>query len=252
MHETVVSPSPIGASRSLEWLEDDSQSKGANVTARWGVNMVAFAGSANTDSGGTGMAVTNGDGIYAVRPGGGGIRAQWQGSTFFNKPNIYPEFKRPVTPFNWLIGRWYLESLMMWDVTPPAGTDSGIAFANPQHIRMVTRGDHGIQVGNIGGVLSLFTRGPGGFEQVALGNAGPLNDWNKVRMTIRQPQPTRDLTLEIAVNDVTVLARTWSAGHRLPTPATGWFVQQVTHGVNTSYLYTRQMHMVWGPDISDL
>lgn len=230
----IVSPLPIGASR---YTDAGSNAHLAdpytNMQSRGGGNPYYGSGVISQVNRGFDGAVASapGDGAYqATQQTFPGRAARHAGGSMHLGPQMDFWRVRPVARFAWPIGRFYWEALLWWDkLATNVLQDSGMCISMdwstnffPRIYGAASGTEQGIQVGiRPGGILRFASRGAGGFEEVDLSAfTGSLLYPTKVRMQLRNATLNSDAGLDIIINDVLALTRTWTAGHRLPIPYT--------------------------------
>jgi hypothetical protein len=257
MIETAVTAPPIGASRSEDWYmnPDGSGMQQSLVRGRLIGTTDPSILSSNADAAGAGMVLTAAYLLNPVQVGGEWLRmAKLQGSMVFTRGVPFQIVQPAARSLAWALNRYVWEGIFTWPANP-AAIDSGLILSNVQNARVRLAGNVGIGLGNVAGVLTFYTRGPGGFEAVDVSAlAGPLGSLNKLALVYRHPAKGRDASVSAYVNDRLAATRTWAAGHKLPVPANlGTLLwPQLCHGTNVTDCWVSNLRYSAGPDVVDL
>lgn len=260
--EAVVSPSPIGAARIIEWWHTEHGTEYSGVMEKPAPNAVVgiAAGSPVGLTDKAGAAIAQGaDGLFIREVQLGGAWGRWlhmRGSILY-RPHTSLCIVRPGADFRWTFGRFVWESVVQWDAAPGAGVDSGIGFYPVSHTRCRAgslQGD-GMYIGNVGGVLTFVSRGNGGYEEVDVSaNANPLASGNRVTLMLRNATKSSDAAVVVLVNGVVALTRFYTGAHKLPKPVAalgGWYPTAI-HAEAVGYMRMQEFHYYAGPDVEVL
>lgn len=260
--ETVVSPSPIGAARVIDFWHSLAGTEYSAVLQKPSPFAVTGTGPFTPYSGTdlAGVALAQGaDGLFIREVLLNGVWQRWlhlHGSVLY-RPRYACVTARPGAQFRSVLGRAVWEAVVQWDAAPAAGVDSGIGFYTNDHdrARAGSLALPGMYVGNVAGVLTFVSRGPGGYEEVDVSaNANPLANGNKVGLMLRRATANSDATVTVLVNDSAALVRRYAGAHKLPEHknTTGaWYPCQV-HAEAATYLRTQELHFYAGPDVENL
>lgn len=258
--DSAVTATPIGASRTLDWYMNLNGSglTQANARSALAQNFNLTASSSNSAYDGSGMVLTNPYQLAPVQVGGKWLRmCKLQGTYWFTTTIPLTTTRPTAKDIGYPLGRYIWEGLFYW--TAPTGSpqvDSGLLLSTAGNARTLgTSLDPGIGLGNRNGVLTFYSRGPGGFEAVDVSAyAGPLNSLNKLTLIVRQPGLGRDASVTALVNDIAAVTRSWGAGHRLPVPisSAAHFYPQLPHTTTAADCWVDQLRYSAGPDIPDL
>lgn len=146
----------------------------------------------------------------------------WQlaAQSFAFKFRLTPVLTKPGAQFAHTTGLHVMETLMLWDVNPAAG-ESGLMFGPTfarQPLLNAVAAHASCGVVNNNGVLRWISRSSANtFENPSLmAFAGPLNNWNKIRIEVRSATLALEASVTVFVNDKLALTRSWGAGTFLP------------------------------------